>query len=99
MSLESVEKLMQDTSDAIAYQEVCHRRPIIPDLLQEVSNLLASRVTNEEEEEVLEEFEQLHREALGLPEVPVHRLPTEEPQVEDVRVEEQPTEERQAVFA
>jgi hypothetical protein len=43
-----------------------------------VSNLLATRVTNEEEDEVLEEFEQLQREALGLPEVPIHSLPQEE---------------------
>jgi len=43
--------------------------------VQEVSNLLATRVTNEEEDEVLAELEQLHREALGLPEVPIHSLP------------------------
>ena len=41
--------------------------------------MLASKVTNEEEEEVLEELEQLHREALGLPDVPIYTLPQKEP--------------------
>jgi hypothetical protein len=50
---------------------------------------LATRVTNEEEEEVLEEFEQLQREALGMPEVPIHSLPQrEEERVGEGRVPE-----------
>jgi len=68
-----------------------------------VSNLLASKVTNEEEEEVLEELEQLHREALGLPDVPIHTLPqkesvgkTDEPAV---AVEQEREGERQAILA
>ena len=68
-----------------------------------MSELLATRVTNEEEEEVLEEFEQLRREALGLPNVPVHQLPQKEPGVKQpaqvAETEEHPEEERQAVLA
>lgn len=105
MSLESVEKIMDDTAEGIAYQEV---RPSFLVLcyskltMQEVSRLLASRVTNEEEEEVLEEYEALHREALGLPEVPIHSLPRKEPGVEEhtqVPLQEEREEERQAVLA
>jgi hypothetical protein len=65
--------------------------------------LLASKVTNEEEEEVLEELEQLHREALGLPDVPIHTLPQKEPVnkvAEPVVAAEQEREgERQAILA
>jgi hypothetical protein len=62
--------------------------------------LLASRVTNEEEDEVLEELERMHREALGLPDVPIHTLPQKEPtlKVGEDRVPEA-EEERQAVLA
>jgi len=65
--------------------------------VQEVSNLLATRVTNEEEEEVIAELEQLHREALGLPEVPIHSLPQKgmESNAED-RV---PEREREAILS
>jgi len=86
MSFESVEKLMDDTAEAIAYQK-------------EVSNLLATRVTNEEEDEVLEEFEQLQREALGLPEVPIHSLPQEDRIEERTEPETAREEERVAISA
>jgi hypothetical protein len=59
-------------------------------------------VTNEEEEEVLEELEQMHREALGLPEAPIHALPQKEPEdkVDQNTVPEQEREEeRQAILA
>lgn len=59
-------------------------------------------VTNEEEEEVLEELEQMHREALGLPDVPIHTLPQKEPgdKVDQNTVHEQEQEqERQAILA
>jgi hypothetical protein len=65
---------------------------------KEVSNLLAMRVTNEEEEEVLEELEQLHQEALGLPEAPIHLLPQKEPEVVGDMVTERDREgEREAI--
>ena len=44
----------------------------------------------------------MQREALGLPEVPIHSLPQKQPGVEEntqVPVPEEPEEERQAVLA
>jgi hypothetical protein len=71
--------------------------------IQEVSNLLASRITNEEEEEVLEEYEQMRREALKLPDVPMHKLPQKEPEVIEDKDSTVPQpereEERQAILA
>lgn len=65
--------------------------------------MLASKVTNEEEEEVLEEYERMQKEALGLPEVPIHSLPERNPeettQVPVREPEPEPEEERQAVLA
>ncbi len=71
-------------------------------LKADLSNLLASKVTNEEEEEVLEEFEQMRREALGLPDVPIHTFPLKEPGVKENQnpVHEQEREqEREAILA
>ncbi len=53
MSLSSVEKLMEETAEAQAAQ-------------REIDDLLASRMTEEEEEEVLRELAGLEREQLGL---------------------------------
>ena len=65
--------------------------------------MLASKVTNEEEEEVLEEYKQMQKEALGLPEVPIHSLPERNPeetmQVPVQEREREREEERQAVLA
>lgn len=47
---ESVERLMEETADAVAYQ-------------REVDEMLASRMTREEEDEVQDELEALEREA------------------------------------
>lgn len=49
MSLESVEKLMEETADGIAYQ-------------REISNMLAGRMSNEEEDEAEDELAQMERE-------------------------------------
>jgi charged multivesicular body protein 6 len=71
MKIEDVERLMEDTADAVAYQ-------------QEVSDLLSSKITEEDEEEIELELEKLHEEEakekmgdqLGkLPEVPTTELP------------------------
>lgn len=71
--------------------------------MQEVSNLLASRVTNEEEEEVLEEYEQMRREALKLPDAPIQQLPQKVPEAVGnqnlVAAQPEREEERQAVLA
>jgi hypothetical protein len=50
----------------------------------------------------LEELEQMHREALGLPSVPIHTLPNKEPAIkEDIHAvpEQEREEERQAILA
>jgi hypothetical protein len=51
---------------------------------------------------VLEELEQMHREVLGLPDVPIHTLPQNEPRVkvdQNPVQEQEREEERQAVLA
>ncbi|KAI9275528.1 Snf7 family [Phascolomyces articulosus] len=64
MSLEAVEKLMDDTADAIAYQN-------------EIDELLSGQITSEDEEEILRELESLQQEELEaqLPEVPDKEIP------------------------
>jgi len=51
---------------------------------------------------VLEELEQMHREALGLPSVPVDKLPDKQPAIEENPTTASPEregEERQAILA
>ncbi|RPA95966.1 Snf7-domain-containing protein [Choiromyces venosus 120613-1] len=57
MSLEAVERLIEETDEARAYQ-------------REVSNLLAGVMTNEEEDAVEDELEALEREVLGARAIP-----------------------------
>ncbi|GAA6022993.1 hypothetical protein JCM11491_000349 [Sporobolomyces phaffii] len=67
LDINKVEKLMDETREGIAYQE-------------EVSALLSSRISAQDEEEVLAELAALQEAELGdkLPQVPVNRLPTPE---------------------
>ncbi|GAA5962380.1 hypothetical protein JCM8115_001471 [Rhodotorula mucilaginosa] len=66
MDLATVEKLMDDTREGIAYQE-------------EVSALLSSRISAQDEEDVLAELAALQAEqvqaGVSLPEAPTHALP------------------------
>ena len=69
MSLERIERLMDDSAEGIAYQ-------------QEVSEMLSQRITNPEEAEIQDELEAMQADALraAAPSrkddaVPVHRLP------------------------
>jgi charged multivesicular body protein 6 len=60
MTLESVEKLVDETAEGVRYQK-------------EVSQMLAGAMSNEEEDEVEDELERLEREArgeVGLPAAP-----------------------------
>ncbi|GAA6015796.1 hypothetical protein JCM10207_008798 [Rhodosporidiobolus poonsookiae] len=94
MDLATVEKLMDDTREGIAYQE-------------EVSELLSSRISAADEEDVLAELAALQAEQVGtkLPEAPTHALPEpERTPVVPVEAEEeepvrQPQRERQAIAA
>ncbi|KZO96259.1 hypothetical protein CALVIDRAFT_140012 [Calocera viscosa TUFC12733] len=74
MSLEQVERLMEDTAEAVAYQ-------------REVDEMLMSSMTVEEEEAVQRELQQLQVEQLGMPAVPetvpvgqLPEVPTTEPE-------------------
>jgi charged multivesicular body protein 6 len=55
MSLEDVERIMEDTQDAVEYQ-------------RQIDELLGQNLTQEDEDEVLKELEELT--AVKLPEVP-----------------------------
>ncbi|KAI9139958.1 Snf7-domain-containing protein [Paraphysoderma sedebokerense] len=68
MSIEKVEKLMQDTADAIEYQN-------------EIENILNGQITTEDEESILKELEDIEKEELAkvadsMPDVPTQELPT-----------------------
>nr|KMM68190.1 charged multivesicular body protein 6 [Coccidioides posadasii RMSCC 3488] len=66
--LEGVEKMMGETQEARAYQE-------------EISHMLAGQISNQDEDEVEDELEELEREVAGgvkLPDVPTSALPEEE---------------------
>jgi charged multivesicular body protein 6 len=81
--LEHVEKLMGETADAIAYQQV-RLEPVVVELqltyLQEVSEMLGGRISNQDEDEVEDELEALEVEVTGvpLPAVPTTELPSKE---------------------
>jgi charged multivesicular body protein 6 len=85
--IEHVEKLMGETADAVAYQQVrislrsWHRHTILLAeayciLKQEISEMLGGKISNQDEDEVEEELEALEAELTGvLPEVPSTELP------------------------
>lgn len=100
--IEHVEKLMGETADAIAYQEVSSLFLIAMQLLtplQEVSEMLGGRISNHDEEEVEDELAALEAEMAGeeleLPSVPITQRPVAE-QPEPVRAK---NPERQAMLA
>ncbi|KAI9469708.1 MAG: Snf7-domain-containing protein [Benjaminiella poitrasii] len=63
-SIEAVEKLMDDTADAIAYQN-------------EIDEMLHGLISVEDEEEIMKELDELREQELSseLPEVPNNKLP------------------------
>ncbi|RIB11162.1 Snf7-domain-containing protein [Gigaspora rosea] len=61
MTIEKVEKLMEDTADAIAYQN-------------EIEELLSGKITREDEDEILEELRQIEEEQLEFPRIPTTPL-------------------------
>ncbi|KAL4785108.1 Snf7-domain-containing protein [Aspergillus varians] len=73
--IEGVEKLMGETEEARAYQE-------------EISQMLAGHLSNQDEDEVEDELEALHREVQGpvsLPNVPTAPLEVEVPEQEPAK--------------
>ncbi|KAI8081286.1 Snf7-domain-containing protein [Halteromyces radiatus] len=73
MSLEDVERLMDDTADSIAYQN-------------QIDDILSEQLTAEDEEEIMKELDQLRLEELdaNLPSVPESELPKTEPVLPEV---------------
>lgn len=67
-SIEAVEKLMDDTAEAIAYQN-------------EIDEMLGGLISAEDEEEIQRELDELQEQELDarLPDVPVNKLPEREP--------------------
>ncbi|TVY91510.1 Charged multivesicular body protein [Lachnellula willkommii] len=91
--LEHVEKLMGDTAEAVAYQQVSN-------LALEVSDMLGGQISNQDEDEVEDELEALEAEVTGvpLPAVPTTELRSEvKKQKEIARRRER--EERTAMLA
>lgn len=62
MKIEDVEKLMQDTREAIEYQE-------------EIEQILSEKITSQDEDEILKELDALIDQQLALPEIPIADLP------------------------
>lgn len=85
MRIEDVERLADDTAEAIAYQE-------------EVSEVLKGRMSAEDEEAVLRELEEIERQEMErenkgmLPEVPKHQIKHTEDTEEDAEGLRQPNE-------
>lgn len=101
--IDHVEKLMGDTADAIAYQKVGFRYTSFGPLLtpiQEISEMLGGRISNQDEDEVEDELEALEAEVTGipLPEVPTSELPSKERAKARQRDREQ-EEPREAILA
>lgn len=69
MSIESVEKLMDETQEAREYQRVCHNPCSLCSAevgVKEIGDLLANQLTNDEEGAVQEEFRALQAEAVSM---------------------------------
>jgi len=81
MSIDEIDKLMEDTQEAIAYQ-------------QEVEDGLYGKLTTEDEDDVMEQLAELEKEAgnkllEALPETPKEKLPKVEVPVEDEELPQQ----------
>jgi len=73
MSIEAVEQLMEDTQEAIQYQK-------------DVSDILAGKLTQEDEDEVLKELEKIEQQQANIPQMP--SVPKEVPVAD---IQEEPT--------
>ncbi|XP_060074799.1 charged multivesicular body protein 6-A-like [Ylistrum balloti] len=83
MSIEDVEKLMDETQESIEYQ-------------REIDNLLAGGLTEDDEEDVLAELDELTKQDIALPDVPTDELPEIQREKEKRRAQK---EEREAIPA
>ncbi|KAK9767645.1 Vacuolar protein sorting-associated protein 20 [Basidiobolus ranarum] len=81
MSIDAVEKLMDETADAIAYQN-------------EIEELLSGKITEEDEEDILRQLDEIEKQEIEermevLPKVPEAKLPEKLPVEEEVEEEEE----------
>ncbi|KAM3921705.1 charged multivesicular body protein 6 [Leptodactylus fuscus] len=72
MSIEEVERIMDETQEGIEYQ-------------RQIDELLAGSLTSEDEEAILEELEAITQEELELPEAPQEPLPETTPEKQAVK--------------
>ncbi|KAG8564892.1 hypothetical protein GDO81_012617, partial [Engystomops pustulosus] len=77
MSIEEVERIMDETQEGIEYQ-------------RQIDELLAGSLTTEDEEAILEELEAITQEDLELPEAPKEPLPETTPEREAVKNKPKP---------
>ncbi|PYI01730.1 Snf7-domain-containing protein [Aspergillus sclerotiicarbonarius CBS 121057] len=94
--LEGVEKLMGETEEARAYQESRYADEVVA--VQEISEMLAGRLSTQDEDEVEEELEALQRDTQGpvvLPNAPSSTFP-EPTEAEGIKEDEHLAEEADA---
>ncbi|XP_051851374.1 charged multivesicular body protein 6 [Antechinus flavipes] len=72
MSIEEVERIMDETRDAVEYQK-------------QIDDLLAGSFTQEDEDAILEELEAITQEQIELPEVPSEPLSEKIPEKEPIK--------------
>lgn len=77
MSIEEVERIMDETQEGIDYQ-------------RQIDELLAGSLTSEDEEAILEELEAITQEDLELPEAPKEPLPETTPEKQAVKNKPRP---------
>lgn len=77
MSIEEVERIMDETQEGIDYQ-------------RQIDELLSGSLTTEDEEAILEELEAITQEDLELPEAPKEPLPETTPEKQAVKNKPQP---------
>ncbi|XP_034645487.1 charged multivesicular body protein 6 [Trachemys scripta elegans] len=77
MSVEEVERIIDETQDAVEYQK-------------QIDEMLAGSFTEEDEDAILEELNAITQEQLELPEVPAEPLPEKTPEASPVKIKAKP---------
>lgn len=79
MSIEEVERILDETQEAVEYQ-------------RQIDELLAGSFTQEDEDAILEELNAITQEQIELPEVPSEPLPEPHPEKAPVKVRPRPAD-------
>ncbi|XP_032627516.1 charged multivesicular body protein 6-like [Chelonoidis abingdonii] len=77
MSIEEVERIIDETQDAVEYQ-------------RQIDEMLAGSFTEEDEDAILEELNAITQEQLELPEIPTEPLPEKIPEASLVKIRAKP---------